>query len=600
MADHESPQEEFSFKNYFVPFTSSKAITWIILIGLILYFNSLFNGFVGDDLGQIVQNPAIQSLTNIPNFFMGGTFYAGNAANLTGTYYRPIVSTIYAFLYAFFGPNPFIYHFFQIVIHIANAVLVFLILRVFFKRNISFFAALLFLVHPIQAEAVDYIADLQEVLFFFFGSLAFLLELTLPSSIKKNIWIVILLVLSVLSKETGVLYVLMILVYKYIFSKRNEFNKSVLLYACLGVVYLFFRFLFTHGIYFVAPYTPIAQSNILTRLLTVPLILSYYLQTIIFPVHLAINQTWLVTTRPLHDFYISLAEIIICVCLLVWFGRKIGKKYFKIYLFFVIWLCLGLLFHSQIFAVLDFTVSDRWFYFSFVGLLGIMSLVIQQYFKKVIRYKKIIIFFAGVILIILSVRTFVRNANFYDQYTLLSHDVHYSNDSNIQSALALELMKRNDYSQAYIYLQDAVKLDPNGYLDWTDLGIYYQQTGQINKAEGAFRTSLKNASYYQTYEDLAVLMLLHEKPRTAESYLKSSLQKLPTEGYLWFIYTLEENKIGNKKEALEAAKKTLYYFPNSDTYLLYNLLSKNVPVTFKAVQSSAQNIIYICSRYGCS
>jgi len=60
---------EFSFKNYFVPLTNAKAITWIVMIGIIVYANMLFNGFVWDDIGQIVTNGDIHSLSNIWSFF---------------------------------------------------------------------------------------------------------------------------------------------------------------------------------------------------------------------------------------------------------------------------------------------------------------------------------------------------------------------------------------------------------------------------------------------------------------------------------------------------------------------------------------------------
>jgi len=55
----ELPDVDFSFKNYFIPFTNFKAINWIIDIGLIVYINGLFNGFVIDDSLQIVNNPSI-------------------------------------------------------------------------------------------------------------------------------------------------------------------------------------------------------------------------------------------------------------------------------------------------------------------------------------------------------------------------------------------------------------------------------------------------------------------------------------------------------------------------------------------------------------
>lgn len=57
----------FSFKKLFVPFTTAKAIHLIVIIGFVVYVNSLYNGFVVDDLGQIIGNESIRSLTNIPD-----------------------------------------------------------------------------------------------------------------------------------------------------------------------------------------------------------------------------------------------------------------------------------------------------------------------------------------------------------------------------------------------------------------------------------------------------------------------------------------------------------------------------------------------------
>jgi len=48
--------EEFSFKNYFPPFTVTKALHYLVLIGILIFFNGLFNGFVGDDQLQVTQN----------------------------------------------------------------------------------------------------------------------------------------------------------------------------------------------------------------------------------------------------------------------------------------------------------------------------------------------------------------------------------------------------------------------------------------------------------------------------------------------------------------------------------------------------------------
>src|SRR5579862_9128553 len=88
---------DFSFKDLFVPFTTAKAITWIIIIGFIVYGNMLFNGFVWDDKTYIVNNIDIRTL----NFFQ---LFGPNSYNSFG-FYRPLAAIYFALLYAFFGEN---------------------------------------------------------------------------------------------------------------------------------------------------------------------------------------------------------------------------------------------------------------------------------------------------------------------------------------------------------------------------------------------------------------------------------------------------------------------------------------------------------------
>ncbi len=198
------PEQEnyFSLKSLFVPLTTIKAFSFIAIIGIIVFFNGLFNGFVGDDYPQIIYNLTIQSFNNIPAFFSGSTFYKGPGLNLGGIYYKPLLETSYSLTYSLFGPNYFAYHLFELLIFIINACLVFLLFKSFFNKPIAFILSIVFLIHPINSESAFYISDTQETLFFLFGMIALLL-LKKYHSQKALIVASLLLLLSLLSKETG-------------------------------------------------------------------------------------------------------------------------------------------------------------------------------------------------------------------------------------------------------------------------------------------------------------------------------------------------------------------------------------------------------------
>src|SRR5688500_7039831 len=140
---HQQPQKELSLKDYFVPLTTVKIIHFIAIIGIIVFFPTIFNGFVGDDMGQVVNNKLVHSIENIPQLFGGSSFSMGGQSN--GVYYKPLMSSYFAFTYSILGASPFFFHVFQLFFHIANAILLFFLLKSFFSKDISFLLALVFL-----------------------------------------------------------------------------------------------------------------------------------------------------------------------------------------------------------------------------------------------------------------------------------------------------------------------------------------------------------------------------------------------------------------------------------------------------------------------
>jgi len=148
-------------------FKNRKTIVLIILgIGVLAYANSLFNPFIFDDIPQIISNPYIQQLSGLQIILTSSALIAHAQGILfLNNYYKPLLYICYAVLYSLFGASPFPFHLLQLIIHLANTVLIFFIFSYFFKRQLAFFLSLIFLIHPINNETVVYIANLQDVLY---------------------------------------------------------------------------------------------------------------------------------------------------------------------------------------------------------------------------------------------------------------------------------------------------------------------------------------------------------------------------------------------------------------------------------------------------
>ena len=69
---------------------------------LLFYGNTLQNGFVSDDVGQIEQNENIRSLTSLPKAFSSCIWESANRGCYGASYYyRPVQYAIAIFTYQF-------------------------------------------------------------------------------------------------------------------------------------------------------------------------------------------------------------------------------------------------------------------------------------------------------------------------------------------------------------------------------------------------------------------------------------------------------------------------------------------------------------------
>ena len=140
----------------FNPYLLLTALAVIVFIG---YGNSLTNEFVFDDHSLIYQG----KVNNFNEFLQ----------RLTSSY-RPLRTVSYSLDFAIWGENPFGFHLTNVLIHLANTIMVFVLARTITSRlRMAFVAALVFAVHPIQTDAVTYISGRRDVLFTLFYLISF-------------------------------------------------------------------------------------------------------------------------------------------------------------------------------------------------------------------------------------------------------------------------------------------------------------------------------------------------------------------------------------------------------------------------------------------
>ena len=249
-----------------------------------------------------------------------------------------------------------------------------------------------------------------------------------------------------------------------------------------------------------------------------------------------------------------------------------------LFLFFAVWFIVGLSLHLQLIP-LDFTVSDRWFYFPIIGLLGMFCTVANVIY---VHNKRTLWIYAIIIILItfvFGIRDGIRNANWKNDVSLYKHDIQYlSNDYIIQLAYALELSNNGNQKEALAHILDSIRLHPVSQ-NWAILGFIYARSNKIKEAENSLTTALSydNMDYFAN-ETLAKIMVINNNPESTVYFLKKFLTKYPNDAMAWLYLSIENYKLGRKDDALLYVRKSYEIYPSQESAYVYEKIKNNQPV----------------------
>jgi hypothetical protein len=541
------------------------------VIGLAVFFSGLANPFQNDDTFQIVNNPPVHSIKNFPQFFQAGTYWDGQ--RLTGSYYRPMMTTAFSLIYTLFGAHPVAFHVVQLSLYIASAFLLYLVFKRFLKPAAALLLSLLFLVHPLNSQIVYSIATMQDVLFFFFGILA--LYLLMRSDLVKSLWAVsACLLLSLLSKEAGFVFIIVSLLYLFWFNKER-------ILAFLGVtavpviIYLALR---SHAVGLGSKQlaAPIDNVSLAGRLLTAPSIVEFYITKFTFPWKLASTYYWVYPKFTLTQTVLPLVVDLIAAGLIVYAGLLIRRKHpktdFRVFSFFAAWTVLGVILYLQI-VPLDMTVCETWFYFSVAGLLGMIGVALRSVKLRVAPAWLLVP--VVVLLCILGIRSAFRGTDYRSQFILAQHDVAASpGDYSAMISISQHLIDQGNFKEAAAYAQRSIDIYP-AVSNYNLLGVSLEQSGDYPGAAKAYNTALKYNNLSTVYENLGLILVVYSDPSTTSRFFQKALSVYPHDYKLWVYLAIFEGAKGSPDNAKAAIQNAMKY--GAVPQLLYADIMTNQP-----------------------
>ena len=199
---------------------------------ILVYGTSLHFGFVTfDDSTLIEYRKAFNE-----RWSSFGQAFGTSVFGMGDVYYRPLLVVSFLINFKMGSADPLGYHIANVVLHLANVLLLFTLLRKLVpKQWIAFFLALIFAVHPVLSQAVAWIPGRNDSLLGLFCWPFFMASINYTNGQKRGwLWLsVVCLAGAFLTKETAIVipvvdFALLLLVYK----KSWRAPRMWIQYAC--------------------------------------------------------------------------------------------------------------------------------------------------------------------------------------------------------------------------------------------------------------------------------------------------------------------------------------------------------------------------------
>jgi tetratricopeptide (TPR) repeat protein len=461
----------------------------LLLITFFIYGNTLKNQLFFDDEELIYKNAFTQNLKYIPQYFTTNMVAgAGKVSNM----YRPILITSFALDHALWGNTPLGYHLTNILLHAINGILIFVLMQILLRNSrISFLTSLLFIIHPIQTEAIAYASgrtDPLSTMWILASIITFFKAAEKKNSILLYICSTGFFVCAVLSKETAIVTPFILLLCLYLKKlKPYVYIYSIPLFG-ISLIYVVTRLTllnFSNSLNFYQTQTPYS-NDVFIRIWTFFYVLLQYFWLIFFPKDLVYGHMVPDITSPINIWI--LGSMLICL-FIFYFSIKSSKKYPWV-LFGWGWFFLFLLPSSGIIPI-NSIMQEHYLYLPSIGFFFLIACLCEEV-RRGNLYNKYLLIIVGIIICIpLSIRTGIRNADWHDPITFYSTDSNFSNDSLImKNNLAMEYANKGDLTQAieqYKTIITIADVYPNTH---HNLANAYVTLGKYKEAESEYKKAL--------------------------------------------------------------------------------------------------------------
>jgi len=475
-----------------------------------------------DDDVYLTDNPLVKHLSWPAVVMLFTSFHAG--------LYKPLVLLSFALEYHFALLDPTIYHVTNLVIHVLNCLLVFLIMeRLTSKLPVVFGVALLFGIHPMHVESVAWISERKDVLYSLFFLIAMQQYLRYRGTGSKwSYWIaVVSTIISFTAKPMGITFPLVLLLLDYVQGRRMDrmwaLDKLPFI-ATAGAFGALAYFSVSSSHALVERYDFTFWNNICVGFYG----LLIYVWRFFFPVGLSCLYPYPHKINDQLPFIYTWAPLFALLMLAVLFYvfRKERRGLFGL-LFFLLTVSLGL----QWIPLAPSVAFDHYSYISYFGLFFILceylhDLYHSAWFQVSERRRELFIGACAVVIVVLGILTFQRSMVWENPGTLWSDVLKKYEHSTAYSNRGAYYMKLRDTKKALADFNDAIRVNPYMAEAYVNRGAIYSDSGDEEKAIAENRKALRlRPNMFQPDVNIAIIYGKMGKNEEALASLRNALDK---------------------------------------------------------------------------
>ncbi len=526
----------------------------IVVVIFVFYGNTINNGYSLDDIYVVQDNEQIQQgVAGLGDIFT--SFYAtlkNDDGQTIRHGYRPIVKVSYAIEYQFFGDNPTLHHFFNILYYVLAAILLYRVFRKLIRKvepQFILLGVLLWVMHPIHTEVVASLKNRDEILVVIFGilSLNFFIKYVDKEKFIYLVLASLFLLLAYFSKASAMVFLGIIPLSIYFF-RENSLKRILIPTAVLLVVALI-------GFYFPklileTQFRPVkfyenplaGRSTLITRFAPSMAILFFYVRMLFVPYPMSFYYGYNQAELAGFGDWKMYAGFLIHGALFVYAVLNIKKKTPLVY--FIFFYLISISIYANLVKAVMGIVADRFLFTPSIGFSFALIFLFIRIEKKTKVIRKRVPRMIYTLVVLVAIPSFFlttsRNADWKSALSLMKADIdHLENSAKanflyantiryemIRSSNLSSQKRKNDLLLMEKYYKKAIDIYEGYYEAWNQLGeLNMLMKGDLKTAEKCFNKAIYHHENYATpFANLGYLYNKQKDYTTAIDYYLKALK----------------------------------------------------------------------------